>query len=210
MVLFDEIEKADISVFDALLRFADEGKISDPAGPVRDGRKCIIVLTSNAGQTWLRDHVRDHPEVRENPECLAEPLFDAAMKELAAKGFRPEFMGRIDERITFFPFSRATCRQIVDQVLQNDLPQFEEKGVQIHIPDDVRDILAQCTYDTAMDQGARGAPRAVNKFIIGPAIAKLAPIAERGDTLPAKLTAVALGQGGMTAEGESGIVLEVE
>ena len=53
VVLFDEIEKANIAVFDALLRFADEGKISDPAGPVRDGRKCIIVMTSNAGQTWL-------------------------------------------------------------------------------------------------------------------------------------------------------------
>lgn len=210
VVLFDEIEKADITVFDALLRFADEGKISDPAGPVRDGRKCIIVLTSNAGQKWLREHINAHPEARENPDLLSGELFEAAMRELAAKGFRPEFLGRVDERITFVPFSIATCRQIVDGVLKKELLQFEEKGVVISIPDDVRDILAKFTFDAAMEQGARGAPRAVNKYITSPAIDILAPIKERGDRLPARMTAVSLGAGGVSADGTCGITLEIE
>jgi ATP-dependent Clp protease ATP-binding subunit ClpA len=210
VVLFDEIEKADITVFDALLRFADEGKISDPAGPVRDGRKCIIVLTSNAGQSWLREHVKENPDSRENPEMLSDQLFEAAMRELAAKGFRPEFLGRVDERITFVPFSTATCRQIVDGVLKKELPQFEDKGVTIEIPDDVRDILAKFTFDTAMDQGARGAPRAVNTYIISPAIDILSPFQERGDPLPPRLKAVALGKDGVRADGQNGISLEIE
>ncbi len=210
VVLFDEIEKADIAVFDALLRFADEGKISDPAGPVRDGRKCIIVLTSNAGQTWLREHVKNHPDSRENPEMLSDQLFEAAMRELAAKGFRPEFLGRVDERITFVPFSTATCRRIVDGVLNKELPQFEERGVTIEIPEEVRDILAKFTFDTAMDQGARGAPRAVNTYIIGPAIDILSPFQERGDPLPPRLFAVALGKDGVSADGQCGIRLEIE
>lgn len=210
VVLFDEIEKADISVFDALLRFADEGKISDPAGPVRDGRKCIIVLTSNAGQTWLREHVKEHPDARENPDLLADQLFEAAMKELAAKGFRPEFLGRLDERITFLPFSMATCRQIVDGVLMKELPKFEEKGSKIVVPEDVRAILAKFTFDAAMDQGARGAPRAVNTYIISPVIDLLAPIQERGDLLPSTITAVLLGVDGMIADGKCGITWEVE
>jgi len=210
VVLFDEIEKADVTVFNALLRFADEGKISDPAGPVRDGRKCIIVLTSNAGQEWLRGHVKEHPESRENPDMLSNQLFEAAMRELAEKKFKPEFLGRVDERITFVPFSMATCRQIVEGVLKKDLPQFEEKGVTIKITDEVLDILAKFTFDTAMDQGARGAPRAVNTFIVGPAIDLLAPMAEKGEPLPPRLIAVALGKEGVSADGGCGIHLEVE
>jgi ATP-dependent Clp protease ATP-binding subunit ClpC len=192
------------------LRFADEGKISDPAGPVRDGRKCIIVLTSNAGQTWLRDHVKEYPESRENPEMLSDQLFEAAMRELAVKGFRPEFLGRVDERITFVPFSTATCRQIVDGVLKKELPQFEDRGVMIEIPEEVRDILAKFTFDTAMDQGARGVPRAVNTYIISPAIDILSPLQERGDPLPTRLVAVALGKDGVSADGQCGISLEIE
>lgn len=210
VVLFDEIEKADISVFDALLRFADEGKIADPAGPVRDGRKCIIVLTSNAGQNWLRKHLKEDPKAREIPDMLSEQLYEEKAKnELAGKGFRPEFLGRVDEIITFVPFSMTTCRQIVDGVLKKELPQFEEKGVTITIPDDVRDVLAKFTFDTAMDQGARGAPRAVNKYIVSPAIDLLSPFADRGDSLPPRLTAVALGKNGYCADGGCGISLEV-
>jgi len=194
VVLFDEIEKADVTVFDALLRFADEGKISDPAGPVRDGRKCIIVMTTNAGQEWLRGYVNEHPEARENPESLAEQLYIAATKELAKNGYRPEFLGRIDERITFLPFSKATCRQIVDGILKKELAMIRElKGVEVVVPDDVRGVLAQLTFDKSMDEGARGAPRAINQFIISPVIDLLSPYIERGDHLPAALRAVLLG-----------------
>jgi len=194
VVLFDEIEKADVSVFDTLLRFADEGKISDPAGPVRDGRKCIIVMTTNAGQNWLRLHVKEHPEARENPEALAEQLFEAATKELAAAGYRPEFLGRIDERITFLPFSKATCRQIVDSNLKKELAMIKDlKGVEVTVPDDVREFLALCAFDKAMDEGARGAPRAVNQYVISPIIDLLSPYAEHGEALPKALQAVLLG-----------------
>jgi ATP-dependent Clp protease ATP-binding subunit ClpA len=146
----------------------------------------------------------------ENPEILSDQLFEAAMRELAVKGFRPEFLGRVDERITFVPFSVATCRRIIDGVLSKELPQFEDRGVIIQIPDDVRDILAKFTFGTAMDQGARGAPRAVNTYIIGPAIDILSPFQERGDPLPPRLVAVARGIDGVTADGQCGISLEIE
>ncbi len=194
VVLFDEIEKAHIQVFDALLRFADEGIISDPAGPVRDGRKCIIVMTTNAGQQWLRDHVKDNAEARNNPESLVAQLFDAATKELAKNGFRPEFLGRVDEKITFLPFSVPTCRQIVDNILRKELAKFAElKRVTIEVPDKVRDILAQSAFDRAMEEGARGAPRAVNEHIVSPAIDILSDCEERGEMLPPGLIASVLG-----------------
>ena len=171
VVLFDEIEKADTSVFDTLLRFSDEGLISDPAGPVRDGRKCIIVMTTNAGQGWLREHLKAHPDARREPSLLAGRLFDAAMEELRTKGFRPEFLGRVDERITFLPFTSEACRQIVDGIVEGEVAKFEKiKGIGLTVADDVRQFLAEKAYERSVDEGARGAPRAVNEYIITPAI----------------------------------------
>jgi ATP-dependent Clp protease ATP-binding subunit ClpA len=211
VVLFDEIEKADVRVFDALLRFTDEGRISDPSGPVRDGRKCIIVLTSNAGQEWLREHIEKHPEAREQPETISEELCKAAIKELRDRKFRPEALGRVDERIIFYPLSLTTCRQIVDGILKNELAQFaEQNGVEVVVPDDVRDYLAKVVFDASMDEGARGAPRAVTVHIVSPVIERLAPLLEQGKPLPSKITAVLLGKEGKSADGTSGIKWEVE
>jgi len=169
VVLFDEIEKADVQVFDTLLRFADEGMISDPAGPIRDGRKCIIVMTTNAGQSWLREN----QDKRDSPD-LSSLLFQAALEELKKAGFRPEFLGRVDERITFLPFTLETCRLIVDGVLERELEKFLRlKDVSIVVPEEVRALLADRTYERTSDEGARGAPRAVNEFIVTPAIDRL-------------------------------------
>ncbi len=197
VVLFDEIEKADTSVFDTLLRFADEGKISDPAGPVRDGRKCIIVMTTNAGQKWLREHVKEHPQARDNPESLADQLYRAAEEELAKAGYRPEFLGRVDERITFLPFSLPTCREIIDGVLKKELAVIKDlKGVTVDVPEEIRNVLAQFAFGKAMDEGARGAPRAVNQFIISPLIDLLSPFEERGEKLPRTVRGMLFGTPG--------------
>jgi len=173
VVLFDEIEKANVTVFDTLLRFADEGVISDPAGPVRDGRKCIIVMTTNAGQDWLIEHLKTNPGARDDPLTLSKQLFEEAKKEMKTKGFRPEFLGRVDERISFLPFTSETCRKIVDSVLERELDKFKKRDIIIEVPDGVRAVLATKAYERSTEEGARGAPRAVNEWIVTPAIDKL-------------------------------------
>ncbi len=193
VVLFDEIEKADTQVFDTVLRFADEGIISDPAGPVRNGRKCIIVMTTNAGQGWLRDHLKKNPSAAENPEALSDQLFEEAMKELQEKGFRPEFLGRVDERIVFLPFTEKVCRKIVDDVLEKELEKFKKfKGVSIKVEEEARKILASEVLKRSYDEGARGAPRVVNEFIVTPVIDLLME-AEDEASMPTHLIASKLG-----------------
>jgi ATP-dependent Clp protease ATP-binding subunit ClpC len=178
VVLFDEIEKADVQVFDTLLRFADEGMISDPAGPVRDGRKCVIVMTTNAGQTWLREN----PEKRDDPN-LPVLLFENALQELVQCGFRPEFLGRIDERIAFLPFTPETCRKIVDGVLGREIEKFKRmKDISIVVADKVLDFLADKAYERANDEGARGAPRAVNEYIVTPMIDFISELEEERES----------------------------
>lgn len=187
VVLFDEIEKADPQVFDTVLRFADEGVISDPAGPVRDGQKCIIVMTTNAGQWWLRQHLEEYPDARNDAEQLSKDLFDAAMTELGER-FRPEFLGRLDERITFLPFSVPTCRQIVDAAIAREIKKFQDlKGVLLVVADPVRQWIAERAHLRSLDEGARGAPRLVNSSVVTPAIDLLSDYDEQGVPLPPSL-----------------------
>jgi len=181
VILFDEIEKADTQVFDTLLRFADEGFISDPAGPVRDGRKCIIVMTTNAGQQWLQDQLEKDRKIGDNPEALTKQLFDAAAAELRERGFRPEFLGRVDERIVFLPFTRDVCRQIVDKVLETELARLRDlKGIDIEVTEDARDVLAKKSHDRSDKEGARGVPRTINEDIISKVIDLLSDDEEGG------------------------------
>jgi ATP-dependent Clp protease ATP-binding subunit ClpA len=170
---------------------------------VRDGRKCIIVMTTNAGQQWLRDYLKSNVEAIRNPKELTEQLFEAAAKELQERGFRPEFLGRVDERITFLPFTEGTCRKIVDSVLSREIGKFAKfKQVAIEVPDRVREVLAHYAFERSTDEGARGAPRAINQHIVTPAIDKLSDYEEQNKPSPSRLFA--------SVEGLSKIVLEAE
>lgn len=171
VVLFDEIEKAHTQVFDVILRFADEGLISDPAGPVRDGRKCIIIMTTNAGQTWLRRELKQRPDLIHDPETLSREMFDAAMTELSDKGFRPEFLARVDERITFLPHSYQTCEKMIDSILEGEAAKLLKlKRITLDVRPEVRKHLAQECQSRVLEEGARVVPRIVNEEIISPMI----------------------------------------
>ena len=202
VVLFDEIEKADTQVFDTLLRFADEGVISDPAGPVRDGRKCIIVMTTNAGQGWLREHLKANPKSQDDPDALVKQLHAAAMEELNQRGFRPEFLGRVDERICFLPLSLETCRKIIDRNLELELEKFSRlKNVTIEVTEEARCILARQAYERSSEEGARAAPRAINELIVTKAIDVLDIFEDESQELePQHLIASAVGLSSVKVE----------
>jgi ATP-dependent Clp protease ATP-binding subunit ClpA len=170
---------------------------------VRDGRKCIIVMTTNAGQQWLRDHLKTNPDSIHNAKEITGQLFEAAMRELREKGFRPEFLGRVDERITFLPLNEETCRKIVDSTLAKEMSKFSKlKDVMIEVPDRVREVLAHYAFERSSDEGARGAPRAVNEHIVAPAIDRLSDYEEQSKPTPSRLIA--------SVEGLSKIVLEAK
>jgi ATP-dependent Clp protease ATP-binding subunit ClpC len=197
VVLFDEIEKADVQVFNALLRFADEGRISDPAGPERDGRRCIIVMTTNAGQYWLQEEylgVKEIvgseavtarlSEIRQSTSFCAD-FMAAARKQLSEKGFQPEFIGRIDELITFLPMDFETCEQILGDVLEREaLRLHEAKGIALIAEDQqARKILAKKALERSLREGARAVPRVVNELIVNRVIDLASGAEERGESL---------------------------
>ena len=194
VVLFDEIEKAYVEVFNALLRFADEGLISDPAGPVRDGSKCIVVMTTNAGQMWLQQEYLKTNELKKTPgelatrladaradESLADRLLDAARKELQQRGFRPEFIGRVDELVTFLPLDLDTCQRIAADILTAEQKKLLDlKDIELKWDDEALQILAEKAMVRSLAEGARGVPRTINEHVVGRIIDAVVLLEEEG------------------------------
>ncbi|MFF0725948.1 AAA family ATPase [Streptomyces sp. NPDC004134] len=157
VLLFDEVEKADGRVLDALLRLLDEGQISDPAGPVRDARDSVIVLTSNLGTTG--------PAGGPGPYGAGEDPDDAAhMRRIMEGFFRPEFLNRIDEVILFEAFRQDQLEAIALGGLRRQAAQVgTQLGVELYWQQDVPARIAELAVTRRGQEAARG----VNRYIDG-------------------------------------------
>ena len=167
VVLFDEIEKAHEDVWVALLRFLDEGLISDPAGPTRDGRRCIVVLTSNLGAGTLAKRI---PAAGADGSAMDHELEQAIRDEVLKYLKRPEIYNRVDDKIVFRPFSRDTYRELIARQVNGEKRKFVDLcGTRIEVQEDVLDWLAEQAYQ-AREEGARCIPRLANRFVVSPVI----------------------------------------
>jgi ATP-dependent Clp protease ATP-binding subunit ClpA len=156
VLLFDEIEKADKRVFDALLRLLDEGRISDPAGPVRDARDAVIVLTSNlamGADTAEPTGVLGRTRTTENGE----------LRRQLQGHFRPEFLNRIDEVVLFAPFGLAELEAIASLGLRKQASRAaDELGVGLTWTPQVPEHIARTAATLRRPEAARGVNRCVS------------------------------------------------
>ena len=114
IVLFDEIEKAHPDVFNLLLQILDDGRITDSQGRTVDFKNTIIIMTSNLGSDILLENNHD-----------AYKQIDVLLHHT----FKPEFLNRIDEIITFNPLSKDVCIKIVDKMLNELLVRLKENKI---------------------------------------------------------------------------------
>jgi ATP-dependent Clp protease ATP-binding subunit ClpA len=164
VLLFDEVEKADERVFDALLRLLDEGRINDPAGPVRDARESVIVLTSNLAVSGLARRADDG--VSRSGDRAREQ--QAAWRRRLEGFFRPEFLNRVDEVIVFESFGDAELRAIALARLQREAVETRRKlAVELTWSDDVPGHLANQAALSRPEEAARGVNRCVAELIPG-------------------------------------------
>ncbi len=108
IVLFDEIEKAHPDVFNLLLQILDDGRVTDSQGRTVDFKNTVIILTSNLGAEIIADGIEDG-EI--SPDAK-EQIF-----ALLRRTFRPEFLNRLDEIVTFKPLTREEVDGIVEILL---------------------------------------------------------------------------------------------
>jgi ATP-dependent Clp protease ATP-binding subunit ClpA len=166
VVLFDEVEKADSLVLDALLRFLDEGKIDDPAGPMRDGSQCLIILTSNISTDEISALWDKYPD---DPSALAAAIRPILRKEFEKIKVRPEFLNRVDELILFRTLTGEHYIEIAKRLLVRDLERLRmEYRIEV-----MSDSLLPATIGKAclaVDEGARAAQRLTQSMVITPII----------------------------------------
>ena len=137
VLLLDEIEKAHNEVFDVLLQLLDDGRLTDGHGRTVDFRNTVVIMTSN---------IRSANELRDR--------------------FRPEFLNRIDEVVTFDALTRGQIADIVELQLERLRERLAERKIDLELTDSAKELLAEEGWDPAY--GARPLKRAIQRQLENP------------------------------------------
>ena len=148
IVLFDEIEKAHHDVFNILLQILDDGRLTDSQGRCVDFKNTIIIMTSNIGSDILLSH-----------DANKESMVNQLLKE----NFKPEFLNRIDEIITFNPLTKDVQLKIVTKMLKNLNMRLITQGIDMTFADSLKQYILDQAFDEAY--GARPVKRYITKYI---------------------------------------------
>ncbi|MGZ6249176.1 MAG: AAA family ATPase, partial [Syntrophales bacterium] len=152
VVLFDEIEKAHMDVFNILLQILDDGRLTDGHGRTVDFKNTIVIMTSNIGSQWTQDMTMNEEERR------------ARTMEALRSTFRPEFLNRIDDIITFRSLTIDDIDRIID--IQIDLIQkrLKDRKLTIELTENAKNYIAKTGYSPVY--GARPLKRALQKLLL--------------------------------------------
>jgi ATP-dependent Clp protease ATP-binding subunit ClpC len=180
VILFDEIEKAHPEVWNTLLQILDDGRLTDGQGHVVNFRNTVLIMTSNLGTEYVRKagslgflQPTDSDEVRQSHEKITKALKDT---------FRPEFINRIDEIITFSPLGKEHMSKIVELQMKEVQERISEQGLNVQLTDAARDWLAETGYDPTF--GARPLRRIIQKHVESPLSTQLlSGTFHEGDTI---------------------------
>jgi ATP-dependent Clp protease ATP-binding subunit ClpB len=134
VILLDEVEKAHPDVFDVLLQILDDGRLTDGHGRTVDFKQTLVLMTSN---------LRSDAQLREH--------------------FRPEFVNRLDEVITYHALQPDQIREIVDVQLARLSEHLAEQEIEVELTGSAKEALAKEGYDPEF--GARPLKRAIQKRV---------------------------------------------
>ncbi len=152
VILFDEIEKAHPDVFNILLQILDDGRLTDGKGRTVDFTNAVVIMTSNVGSHHIQEHGLTDPE---KTEALVR-------QELKAR-FRPEFLNRIDETITFESLTREHMSRIVTIQMGRVRGLLAARGLALELTEAVLVRLGDLGFDPVY--GARPLKRVIQKEI---------------------------------------------
>ncbi|WP_295159946.1 ATP-dependent chaperone ClpB [uncultured Brachyspira sp.] len=153
VILFDEIEKAHHDVFNVLLQVLDDGRLTDGQGRIVDFKNTIIIMTSNLGSDLILE-ANDIKDIKEK------------INELLKMSFRPEFLNRIDEIITFTRLEKKYIAEIVKNQISRVADRLKDRRITLYISDEAVNYIADIGYDPQF--GARPLKRAIQNYIENP------------------------------------------
>ncbi|MDH5106041.1 MAG: ATP-dependent chaperone ClpB [Lentilactobacillus diolivorans] len=158
IVLFDEIEKAHPDVFNILLQVLDDGRLTDSQGRTINFKNTILIMTSNLGSDILLEGTDENGVISTDAKKQVNQLLKAS--------FKPEFLNRIDDVITFTPLSRSDIEKIVQKLIDQLSNRTKAQDVTISISDDAKSWIAKNGYEP--QYGARPLQRYVTNVVETP------------------------------------------
>ncbi len=168
VVLFDEIEKAHSEVFNALLQLLDDGRLTDGHGRTVNFKNTVVIMTSNIGSHYIME--------------LGAEAGESKVMETMRQHFRPEFLNRIDDIVTFHSLSREDLAQIVGIQLKHLSKLLVERKISLELTDAAKLHLAEAGYNPVF--GARPLKRIIQRELQDPlAMALLEGRFAEGDTI---------------------------
>ncbi|WP_417535400.1 ATP-dependent chaperone ClpB [Methylophaga sp.] len=156
VILLDEVEKAHPDVFNILLQVLDDGRLTDGQGRTVDFRNTVIVMTSNLGSSVIQEMAGE-----ENYDAMK-----AAVMEIVAQHFRPEFINRVDDVVVFHPLQQAQIRAIAEIQLSHLRARLAEREMKLMLSDEALDLIASEGFDPVY--GARPLKRVIQQEIENP------------------------------------------
>ena len=153
IILLDEIEKAHPDVFNILLQVLDDGKLTDSQGNSVSFSNTIIIMTSNAGSNTNTNSIGFGKQTLDKGKVLDK------LKDI----FRPEFLNRVDEVISFDPLTREQLLKIVDLMLEDTKKALKDKDIKMEVTPKAKDFILEKGTDIKF--GARPLRRAIQRYI---------------------------------------------
>lgn len=162
VILFDEIEKAHPKIFDVLLQVFDDGRLTNSLGETADFSESIILLTSNIGASDIQNQKIVGLNQQNKNEIDFETI-DENVKGALKEYFRPEFLNRIDEMITFKPLNQNEILEITQLLIKKEIKLIESLGYYVEISQDAIKLIARLCFDPK--NGARPIKRGISKLL---------------------------------------------
>ena len=153
IILLDEIEKAHPDVFNILLQVLDDGQLTDSQGNTVSFSNTIIIMTSNAGSNVNTNSIGFGKQTVDKNKVMD------SLKEV----FRPEFLNRVDEIISFNPLTKEQLLQIVDLMLKDTSSALKDKDITMSVSENAKNYLLEKGTDIKF--GARPLRRAIQRYV---------------------------------------------
>ncbi len=154
VILLDEIEKAHPDVFNVLLQVLDDGRLTDGQGRVVSFKNAIIIMTSNLGSQFIQEFTQTGDK----------EAMDAAIQQALRQTFRPEFLNRVDEIITFQALEISDLEKIVGLQLERVRARLAERRITLEVTPPVLERLSLDGFDPLF--GARPLKRLIQHEVV--------------------------------------------
>lgn len=170
VVLLDEIEKAHPDVFNTLLQVMEEGRLTDSFGRRVDFRNVILIMTTNAGASMIKNESHFGFQATADQDASYEGMKERVTGEIERQ-FRPEFLNRLDDIIVFRHLNTSDLKHVIELELSKVRERLGERGLKLELTDDAKEFVIKKSNKAGEDDnpyGARPLRREVERLIEDP------------------------------------------